>query len=261
MKKFIRSTFSKIIRLVLAFALIYVSMIFYLMLSERRIAFPRAIKHTEARNAIQDTNLVKKVYCELPDEIFLEGFLAQHENIPTVLYFPDSDEDAAQFMAETQNAKNVNRLTFNYRGSGENKGTPSEKKFLADAELIATCASRYSSKLIHIGRGTGAIPATKTRTENTPLILIDPDESFAEKITSKYKIFFPKFLVHTALTLTPEDFQGNAPILLLEDRSIHASKNEKFKKNHPNIASRKREGQTLAEILDLVILPATPKEQ
>lgn len=261
MKKFIRSTFSKIIRLVLAFALIYVSMIFYLMLSERRIAFPKAIKHKEAREAVSDTTIVKKVNCKISDDITLEGFFAKKENLPTILYFPDSDEDAAQFIAETQSSKNIGLLAFNYRGSGENKGTPSEKNFLADAELIAKCASRYSSKLIHIGRGTGAIPATKTRTENTPLILIDPDESFAEKITSKYKIFFPKFLVHTALTLTPEDFQGNAPILLLEDRSIHASKNETFKKNHPNIASRKREGQTLAEILDLVILPATPKEQ
>ena len=77
MKNFLRSTISRIFRFVLAIAIIYVCMVFYLMLSERRIAFPKAIKHKEAREAIADTTMVQKVSCKISDDIILEGFFAK----------------------------------------------------------------------------------------------------------------------------------------------------------------------------------------
>lgn len=254
MKNFLRSTISRIFRFILAIAIIYVCMVFYLMLSERRIAFPKAIKHKEAREAIADTTMVQKVNCKISDDITLEGFLAKKENLPTILYFPDSDEDAAQFMAETQSSKNIGRLAFNYRGSGENKGTPSEENFMTDALQISNCAKTLSPTLIYAGRGIGAIAATKVR-ENNPLVLIDPKESFAEKISAKYRYLFPKFLIHTKIALTEEDFKENTPTLLLEDRSVEQISNENFKKTFPKIPSRKRTGETLSEIMDKIIIP------
>lgn len=260
MKKFFLSSLSRIIRLALALLLIYASMVFYLMLSERRIAFPRAIKHEEARKEIADTNKIQKVFCTTSDEILLEGFFTKIPNIPTLLYFPDADEDAAQFMAETMDSKNINRLTFNYRGSGENKGKPEEETFLADAKQIANCAQKISSQLLYSGRGVGAIAAAKLRNPNAPLILIDPVESISEKISSKYKLFFPKFLIHTKVSLAPEDLNSKAPTLILEDRSINQVSNENFKKKFPNIPTRGRDGKTLAEILDQIIIPEKQKE-
>ena len=91
---------SRILRIVGIIAVIYVSMVFYLALTERRNAFPRAITHKEAREAIATT--AKSISCTMEDGTVLEGWSTGKQGDATFLYYPDADEDAAQFIAEVQ---------------------------------------------------------------------------------------------------------------------------------------------------------------
>ena len=154
-KELAKSTLSRILRYTGIFLLIYISMVFYLALTERRNAFPRAITHNEARTAIADK--AKNINCTLDDGTVLEGFVIGNEQNNVLLYYPDADEDAAQFLAELDSLPGYAAATFNYRGSGNNKGTPSQETFEPDAQMIYECASQINGNApkIVVGRGTG----------------------------------------------------------------------------------------------------------
>ena len=155
-KELALGTLSRILRYAGILLLIYISMVFYLALTERRNAFPRAITHNEARAAIADK--AKNISCTLDDGTVLEGFIVGNEQNNVLLYYPDADEDAAQFLAELDSLPGYAAATFNYRGSGENKGTPSEETFVSDAQMIHECATQINGRppKIVAGRGTGA---------------------------------------------------------------------------------------------------------
>ncbi len=259
MKSFFLKNISRFVRLTLGILLIYASMVFYLALSERRLAFPRAIPHKEARDAISANTHIQALTCLLADSISLEGWYLKQESRPTLLYFPDAEEDAAQFIAEMLPVQHVQILTFNYRGSGENKGTADKENILPDAVRIAQCAESITPNLIYAGRGSGAILAAKTKPTAAPLLLIDPVESIADKIADKYKLFFPKFLARSDIALEPSDLtKDNAfstQVLLLEDRTSAEISNQKFKQKFPAIPTRKRHGETLADLIDAAVIP------
>ena len=92
-KDLAKGTLSRILRYTGILLLIYISMVFYLALTERRNAFPRAITHNEARAAIADK--AKNINCTLDDGTVLEGFVVGNEHNNVLLYYPDADEDAA----------------------------------------------------------------------------------------------------------------------------------------------------------------------
>ena len=160
-KELALGTLSRILRYAGILLLIYISMVFYLALTERRNAFPRAITHNEAREAIADK--ARAINCTLDDGTKLEGFVVGNEQNNVILYYPDADEDAAQFLAELDSLPGYAAATFNYRGSGENKGTPSQETFESDAQMIYECATQINGNAPKVvaGRGTGAILATK----------------------------------------------------------------------------------------------------
>ena len=91
---------ARILRIAGIILVIYVSMVFYLALTERRNAFPRAITHKEAREAIAST--AKPITCTVEDGTVLEGWAIGNRGDRPLLYYPDADEDAAQFLAEVQ---------------------------------------------------------------------------------------------------------------------------------------------------------------
>lgn len=206
----------RFLRLSGAIALIYICMIFYLVLTERQIAFPRAITHKEANAAIQGK--AQGISCTLDDGTVLGGWSYGNAAAPVLLYYPDTDEDAAQFLAETGSIDNLNLVTFNYRGSGNNKGTPSSETFESDAKQIAECATQVSNQIPKFisGRGIGAILATQNANFSTNLILIDPIFSIADKINSKYRLLYPKFLIRTNVAMPEKNkkqFVKNTVIL------------------------------------------------
>ena len=252
MKLMLLKALAKLARLVLALVMLYACVVFYFALSERRLAFPRAIPHKEARAALPKET--SRISCEVGG-LELEGFALGDTALPTIFYLPDSDEDAAQFIAEASGVKHTRLLAFNYRGSGENKGKPSEETMLSDAFELSKCARALSKTVIFAGRGTGAILAAKVREGNSPLLLIDPAESVAAKISGKYRIFFPQVLVRTKLGIEGSEFSVPAPTLLLMDRVDHAEQNRAFllKFGLPHL---ERGGRTLPASLDEAVRPA-----
>lgn len=207
---------SRVLRTLGILLVIYLSMILYLKLSERHLAFPRAGEHKEAR-----TMLPKEAtkICTLADGTVLNGWILNENTKPTLLYFPDNGEDAATFLAEVLTIKNVRIASFNYRGSAGNKGTPNSETFERDAKGIWECASD-GGKMILAGRGVGSILALNLSQEKmtTKLILIDPIPSIAATLTERYRIFFPEFLVHTKVAMKYPSVQPENGIEILEDK-------------------------------------------
>ncbi|WP_290727030.1 alpha/beta hydrolase [Fibrobacter sp. UBA2449] len=240
----------RILRLVGILAVIYVSMVFYLALTERRNAFPRAITHKEAREAI--ANSAKSITCTTKDGITLEGWTIGNSVAPLLLYYPDANEDAAQFLAEAQGQKGFSLAAFNYRGSGSNKGTPSQEAFEADAKDIAECAAQIGGKSPEFlaGRGTGAILAAEQFNGNGNLLLIDPAMSIADAIGAKYRFLYPKFLVRADVKMPTEKLEkfGKRTTILL-DRSFSRDANHTFKSRFGGLNSLERGEKSFAEIL------------
>ena len=186
---------SRLLRLLGIIAVLYVSMVFYLALTERRNAYPRAISHKEAREYI--AGKARPLTCTLEDGTTLEGWRLGNTGTPTLLYFPDADEDAAQFLAETDSIEGITLVTFNYRGSGNNKGTPSAETFSDDARGIVECASQTNGTRpdYFSGRGTGAILAANNADKDSKIILIDPVWSIADALSYKYRKLYPSFVI------------------------------------------------------------------
>jgi len=251
-KDAVLGTASRILRFAGILLVIYVSMVFYLALTERRNAFPRAITHNEAREAI--TGKAKSINCTLDDGAILEGFVIGNENNDVLLYYPDADEDAAQFLAELDSLPGYAAATFNYRGSGENKGTPSQETFETDAQMIYECASQINGNAPQVvaGRGTGAILASKQANKNT-VILIDPVLSIADAVSDKYRILYPKFLVRADVKIKKSDILTTNNILILSDRARFSDRNHTVGRTLGIVNLKKRNAEPLSEAILNVI--------
>lgn len=247
----IKEFFLRALRLVGVFALIYVCMVFYLALTERQKAFPRAITHKEANAAIQGK--AKSLSCTLEDGIVLGGWSLGSENDPILLYYPDAEEDAAQFLAEIEEIPGIQLVTFNYRGSGENKGKPSEDNFETDGSQIFECSAQVNGvePPYVMGRGTGAILAAqqasnKKYAQTVQLIFSDPIFSIADAVSQKYRKLYPKFLVRSRVSVSQNIFDNikKDPLIILDRKQFeHRTKdNIRIIKNKTIVS---RDGETL----------------
>jgi hypothetical protein len=244
---------AKVLRIVGILLVIYVSMVFYLALTERRNAFPRAITHKEARQAIKGK--AKSISCTMEDGTVFEGWSTGKQGEPTLLYFPDADEDAAQFIAEVQELEGTALVTFNYRGSGNNKGTPSEETFVPDARGIFECATQVNGQppAYLAGRGTGAILAVELSGKGQKLVLIDPVASIADAVSGKYRLLYPKFLVRASVEIPREKLQKKYnDAVLLADRKMHSDRNHTFVRDFGQIRTLERGENTLRRTLSIL---------
>ena len=252
-KELALGTLSRILRYAGILLLIYISMVFYLALTERRNAYPRAITHNEARTAIADK--AKSISCTLDDGTILEGFVVGNKQNNILLYYPDADEDAAQFLAELDSLPGYAATTFNYRGSGENKGTPSQETFVTDAQMIYECATQINGNAPKViaGRGTGAILATKMVKKENITLLIDPVWSIADAISDKYRLLYPKFLVRSDLKIEKSDISTSNNIVILSDRARFNDRTSAVQQAFGSVNLSKRASETLSEAIQNVI--------
>ena len=252
-KELALGTLSRILRYAGILLLIYISMVFYLALTERRNAYPRAITHNEARTAIADK--AKSISCTLDDGTDLEGFVVGNKQNNILLYYPDADEDAAQFLAELDSLPGYAATTFNYRGSGENKGTPSQETFVTDAQMIYECATQINGNAPKViaGRGTGAILATKMVKKENITLLIDPVWSIADAISDKYRLLYPKFLVRSDLKIEKSDISTSNNIVILSDRARFNDRTSAVQQAFGSVNLSKRASETLSEAIQNVI--------
>ena len=252
-KELALGTLSRILRYAGILLLIYISMVFYLALTERRNAYPRAITHNEARTAIADK--AKSISCTLDDGTVLEGFVVGNKQNNILLYYPDADEDAAQFLAELDSLPGYAATTFNYRGSGENKGTPSQETFVTDAQMIYECATQINGNAPKViaGRGTGAILATKMVKKENITLLIDPVWSIADAISDKYRLLYPKFLVRADVKIEKSDISTSNNIVILSDRARFNDRTSAVQQAFGSVNLSKRASETLSEAIQNVI--------
>lgn len=252
--KVIKALALKLLRFAGILAVIYVSMVFYLALTERRNAYPRAIPHKEARAAIDGR--AQGISCTLQDGTVLEGWKIGEAGTPTLLYYPDANEDAAQFLAELDSVPEITLVTFNYRGSGNNKGTPSEKTFSPDAREILECAIQVNGNHPQFiaGRGTGAILAFNNSNKQTKLILIDPVESIADALVYKYGFLYPKFLVRAGDAInTGKNGLSIDQIGILLDRSQFSDRGHIFTQKFQGATVWKRDGGSFRAVLARIV--------
>ena len=248
---FKESTF-RLLRIAGILLVIYISMVFYLALTERRNAFPRAIYHKEANEAIQGK--AKSLTCTLEDGSALNGFTLGNESDPIMLYFPEADEDAAQFLAQVDSIPGVDIVTFNYRGSAQNKGTPSEETFESDAKQIVECAAQINGKAPQflVGRGMGAILAINLHQNSEQIILIDPILDISDAIHQKYGFMYPKFLVRTNFKASADKLKNtqNNITVLFDKKQFE----ERTKAEYSKLEGAKffvRNGESLQKVLFL----------
>ena len=142
---------SRILRIVGIIAVIYVSMVFYLALTERRNAFPRAITHKEAREAIATT--AKSISCTMEDGTVLEGWSTGKQGDATVLYYPDADEDAAQFIAEVQELDGTALVASTTEVPATTRAPPQRKPSSPTPAGFSNAQVRSTDKPQHTLRG------------------------------------------------------------------------------------------------------------
>ena len=252
--KLIKNLVARLLRFAGILAVIYVSMVFYLALTERRSAYPRAIPHKEARAAIAES--ARSISCTLEDGTVLEGWKLGETGTPTLLYYPDADEDAAQFLAELERVEGIMLTTFNYRGSGNNKGTPSAENWSPDSREILECASQVNGARPEfiVGRGTGAILAFNVATPQSKVIMIDPVESIAEALVSKYGFLYPMFLVRAKDSINTE---RNGPSIyqvgIMLDRAGFVDRSQKSIQKLKGATVWKRDGDSFRDILTKIL--------
>ena len=252
-KNFLRNTLFRVLRIAGILLVIYVSMVFYLALTERRNAFPRAIYHKEANEAIQGK--ARSLTCTLEDGVSLNGFSMGNESDPVLLYYPEADEDAAQFLAQVEKLPGIHIVTFNYRGSAQNKGTPSEENFESDAKQILECASQVNGNAPQYlaGRGMGAISAINQSRTGQSIILIDPILDIADAISQKYKALYPKFLIRTQFKADANKLSGLTNLSVIYDKKAAEQQTKAATTAIPDKMEFFRNGQSLATIFLQVI--------
>lgn len=250
-KKKVLGYLFRLLRLVGGLAVIYVSMVFYMCLTERRNAFPRAITHEEANAYIKDK--AQPVSCKTEDGLELKGFRMGNGEGPAILYFADANEDVAQFLAEVDQSAKMQVIAYNYRGSGSNSGSPSEKTFERDADYIHLCATKELGRRPEYlaGRGTGAILAAEQFVENERLLMIDPVASIADAIAAKYRLLHPKFLVRTDVKIPQEKLKSKAhAVKILFDRKSERDMAHNVALENPSVPTLERAEKTLQNFME-----------
>jgi len=235
----------KILRMIGILALVYICLLLYMVLSERRLAFPRAEADKASEEALRDGALL----CHVEDNKKLQGWVVNDSLSETVLYFADRGEDAATFLAHAKKIPGFRFVTFNYRGAAGSEGTPGEKFYAADIDAMVGCA--HADSPIFIGHGTGAIAAYNSLAKGLGkrAILVDPVESFRSALSARYRIFFPEFLSRTQAKMNFENRETPLPIVILDDprhsEVVHNLLNGHSKK----FIQVERKGKSLIDVL------------
>lgn len=241
--------FFKTLRLLAIFAIIYVCILFYMAISERRYAFPRA----QADKTAAETLEKHAVLCRTNDGKKLQGWILNDSLSNTVLYFADTGEDAATFLENAKGISNVRIVGFNYRGSAGSEGSPGEKFYEGDVLAMIGCAG--SENPIFLGHGTGGIAAYNAFVKGygKKAILVDPYENFRDKLSGRYRIFFPEFLIRTKIGMR-FDGEGTKRATIVLDNPGRRESVQKILDAHPekfDVIDRK--GASLLKILKEIL--------
>lgn len=237
--------FFKTLRLVAVFAILYLCILFYMAVSERRYAFPRAQIDKDSAESLKEN----AVLCPAEDGKNLQGWILNDSAPNTVLYFSDAGEDASTFLSNAKRISGIRLVGFNYRGSAGSEGTPGEKFYEDDIRSMIRCAG--SSNPVLLGHGTGAIAAYNSFASGfgKKAILVDPSESFSARLAERYRLFFPEFLSRTKTRMI---FGGGKDLaIVVLDNPRKRGLSQKLLTAHPEYFTVvERNGKSLLKILE-----------
>ncbi len=241
----------KILRLAAVAAIVYLCLVAYLLLSERRLSFPRA-GQDEASEALLKKDALR---CQTEDGKWLAGWMVFSDSRQrTVLYFADGGEDAATFLAHAREIPGFRFVGFNYRGSAGSEGSPKEKFLEGDVRAMIGCSG--ADDAILLGHGTGAIHAYNALGQGlgSAAILVDPVESFSSAMSSRYRFFFPEFLSRTKSRMNFEKSAPKSKVFVILDDPRKGTATKRLLDGHPNsFTVIDRDGKSLLDVLREVL--------
>lgn len=243
---FFKKALFKTLRFAAIAAIVYICLVAYLLLSERRLAFPRA-ERDEASEELLKENALR---CRTEDSKWLAGWAFGDSSSKTVLYFADGGEDAATFLAHAREIQGFRFVGFNYRGSAGSEGAPKEKFLEGDVRAMIGCAG--TDNVIFIGHGTGAIHAYNALGQGLgkAAVLVDPVESFSAAVSSRYRIFFPEFLSRTKSRMDFERAFSAEKVLVIQDDPRRGEATKRLLDGHPEAFTvSSRGGKSLLDVL------------
>lgn len=246
---FVKRIFFKTLRFAAIIAIVYLCLVGYLLLSERRLSFARA----ESDKTSADTIKEYALRCQTKDGKWLQGWVSKDSLAPTVLYFADRGEDAATFLAHAMRIPGFRFAGFNYRGSAGSEGSPGEKHYAEDIRAMVGCANAEGA--IFLGHGTGAIAAYNSFKNDLGrgAVLVDPVESFGDALSSRYRVFFPRFLSRTKTQMEFDSSAAPQALVIFDDPRKGAGV-ESLIKNHPEAFHvLRRDGASLLDVLEKVL--------
>lgn len=244
--KIFKNALFKTLRFAAIAIIVYLCMAAYLLISERRLSFPRAERDEASESVLRQGAL----RCQTKDGKWLSGFISGDSSLPTVLYFADRGEDAATFLAHAKNIPGFRFAAFNYRGSAGSEGSPKEK-FLAE-DILAMIGCAGAEDAVFLGHGTGAIAAYNSLAQGfgRGAVLVDPEESFKSALSSRYRIFFPEFLARTKTRMNFETPVPASKVTVVLDDPRRKDAVERLLKKRPEAFTvQNRGGASLLEVL------------
>ncbi|MDY6904521.1 MAG: hypothetical protein SWH61_07530 [Thermodesulfobacteriota bacterium] len=172
--------------------------------STRKLLYhPVPVPEERARHIREAYPDVEQLDIKVAEDCRLHGWFIKKNpaHLPTLLYFGGNAEEVSVNIEMMHRQLNANVIMVNYRGYGNNDGTPTEETLKADALVIHDhIIDSYPLKqdaLIACGRSLGSgIAAYVAWKRHLPaLILISPYDSIANVA----KRHFPGWLVSMAL--------------------------------------------------------------
>ncbi len=140
----------------------YFSVTLIFVIFQRKLVYHPTVAESLRVEAVGlDPEFVRDVQIQTTDDKTLNGWLLKQskhnyaDKAPLVIYFPGNSLNRFERMSDLREIATCgfDVLIFDYRGYGDNSGTPSEKKLSSDAKLIweyARYVLKYDEKRIVI---------------------------------------------------------------------------------------------------------------
>lgn len=190
-------------RLLLAIAVIYVSLLGALVFFETMLLFPAPSQTLGEWNAAKFD--AKEEWVESQDGTKVHVWCMPHDSPKATIIFSHGNGETLGFLgwelAELRDKWSVNVIAYDFRGYGKTGGTANQKSILEDAVAVGSWAKNQSAwntvPLVPIGRSLGGAAAVEMAMElNSPGLILDRTfTSIVDVAASHYPMFPVRWLI------------------------------------------------------------------